>query len=1155
MKKNSAGIRHSKITCFAPAPGYLQILRVMKLLFALIFVFSLGLQASSRAQSVTMSVKDAKLITILQEISKQTGTHFLYNESAVSKLPPVSYQADNASLTEVLDKLSSMTGITYRKRNNNITIIVETEKVKTAVTALQQKISANGIVTDTAGVPLYGVAVSVKGVTGKGTGTDVNGRFILDLDKPETLVFTYIGYKQVERRVSNSSPLNIVMEIDYAGLEEVVVVGFGEQKKQSMVSSVATIKGEELRMPNRNLSNNLAGQIPGLIAVQRSGEPGYDNAEFYIRGMATFSGTTSPLVLVDGVPRQLYDIEPDEIESFSILKDAAATAIYGAEGANGVVLITSKRGKVQKTSISYRGEGSILTPTRVPQYADSYTYLSLYNEALKNDGRPAAFSDEILEKYRTGEDPDLYPNSDWWSILMRDNTWNTRHTLNFRGGNQRTRFFTSGSYFSESGYYKVNPDYNNNTGLQRYNLRSNIDIDITKTTLLRVDLSGQYLKTNYPGNSSTNIFERISRIPPHLIPAVYSDGTLAQHPNYTGNRASPYINTVESGYRKEWRTLIQSKVNLDQKLDFITQGLTVRGAVSFDANSQYNMSRTRTPASFYATGRDAEGKLIFRKIRNESVFGEPAESNNGVKKLYIESALDYKRQFGKHDVNGLLLYYQKESQFWNDALAYRTQGYTGRVIYAYDNRYSIEASFGTTGSEQFAKGYRFGFFPAVGLAWNIANEAYFPESLKNHISTLKLRGSVGLTGNDDIPGQRFMYRPTFANGGGYSLGIGSSGALNGLGNGLIEGRFQSPFLSWETELKRNYGMDVTLWNGRVNLTADYFNNERSDILLQRRTISGVAGFRQSPWQNYGKMTNKGFDGSIDFRHTINDWWFSGRGNFTFARNKIIEYDEIPQVHPWMNITGTRLNSVDDMLIAERLFEESDFDITLDGNGRKQYALKEGIAQQNFASNVLPGDIKYVDMNKDGVIDDFDRTRDYFHPYIPEIVYGFGASAGYKGIYASVFFQGAANASINIKNPGGVGGGVTGYSAFMPFWWGLEESNVRQEIVDSRWTEENPSQDVFFPRLRVTEMGNNSTESSWWIKDGSFLRLKNVELGYNFKGNFLKMGRMKAARVYIMGQNVALWDKLKMYDPELGTSGAGTKYPLPSIWTAGLDVTF
>jgi TonB-linked SusC/RagA family outer membrane protein len=1124
---------------------FIKYLLLMKLtvLFVLLASFQCLAHYSIGQERINLDLKDVSIETVLKQIAEKSKYNFVYKSEALPGTLKVNIYAKEASIDYVMEQVLQNTNLAYRKTAANLITIIESGGV-----AYPPSWVLNGTVLNERKEPVIGASIIIMG-TSKTTSTDAQGKFIIEVESAQdSLLITYVGYKPLVMAAGAEKEVVIQIEPDLEAqkLNEIVVVGFGEQKKQSVVSAVTTVVGEQLRMPNRSLSNNLAGQVPGLIAVQRSGEPGYDNAEFWIRGSSSFAGGTSPLVLVDGVPRNMNDIEPDEIETFTLLKDAAATAVYGAEGANGVVIITSKRGKPQKTLISYRGEYSSLTPTRVPQMANSVEYLSLYNEALRNEGQQPAFSDSLINLYASGIDPDLYPNSNWYDILLRKRTSNTRHTLNFRGGTGKTRFFVSGAYFSESGMYKSNSEYNTNAGLKRYNLRSNIDMDITQTTLLRVDISGQYLQTTYPVNGSTNLFERFSRIPPHLIPPIYSDGTLAAHPSQDGNKVNPYNQLMEYGYSKEWRSYIQSRVDLTQKLDFITRGLKIRGAISYDANSIFYSSRRKTPATYYATGRDADGKLTFRKVTNEVAFAEPTESNEGQKQIYMEAALDYNRTFDKHVVSGMLLTYQKERQVHNDALAYRKQAYVGRVTYSFDGRYSMEGNFGITGSENFADGYRYGFFPALGLAWNLTNEPYFPDELKTAISSFKIRGSIGKTGNDNTGNNtRFMYRPTFGTSTGYSWGIGSTGATNSLG-GLIEGRFAAPFLSWEIEMKRNIGIDAAFWKNKFTLQIDYFNNLRTDILLQRRTLSAVAGFRQAPWQNFGKVSNKGIDGSMGFNEKIGDFEISLRGNFTYARNKILEYDEIPQVYPWMNITGTRLNALNNMLIADGLFDKSDFNITTDADGKSIYTLKNGIARPGWLPTPMPGDIRYRDLNEDGVIDDFDRIKDAANPTVPEIIYGAGINLQYKGFYASAFFQGAGNVSTNLNNQA---------NAFMPFHWGVMESNVRKEIVDSRWTEANPSQDVFFPRLRVANMVNTNTQSTWWVKDASFVRLKNVEAGYNFHSNVLEKAKMKSGRVYVMGQNVVLWDKVKMYDPELGNSAAGTKYPIPITWTVGLEMTF
>ncbi len=1123
-------------------------------LIVILMVVGMHLSVFAYAQRVTLNHKNAQLTTILKEIKQQTGYNFLYDADVVEHIGGLNLSLQNVSLEEALNSILKPNVLTFQKRNG--VIVIQKSKSDTRIpkanTTKGQETEIIGKVVDKEGVPLYGVSVLVKGKETTGTSTDRNGRFVLAVPNLEiTLIFRQVGFLTKEINLDGNRTLDIILEVDQEGLEEVVVVGFGTQKKQSIVSSIASVTGRELRAPVGKLSNAFAGQIAGLISIQRTGEPGADAAEFWIRGISSFAGGTSPLVLVDGVPRNMNDIEADEIETFTVLKDAAATAVYGAQGANGVVLITSKRGRVQKAQISYRGEASRLNPTRRPRYANSYDYLSLYNEALRNEGKNPEFSDEVLEMYRTGVDPDLYPNVDWWSTLVNDQTYNTRHTLNFRGGTEKARYFVSGAYFSESGYFKSNPEYDNNSTVDRYNLRSNIDIDVTDNTLIRVDFSGQYLTQNRSRQTSQDIFDRISRIPPYLIPAVYSDGTFSQHPSYTNNRQNPWVYLTETGYQKTYRSFIQSSVHLEQKLNFLTRGLKARGLASFDSDNNYFTSRTKNPATYYATGRDGDGALIYELKQNEVKFADPAESNNGTKKIYIEAAIDYQRDFGSHAVTGLLLANWQDRQTHDEALAYRKESFVGRGTYSYNNRYTLEFNFGLTGSEQFAKGNRYGFFPAMGVAWNVSNEPYFPSSLNNTISKLRFRASIGRTGNDVTGGARFLYMPTFADAGSYAWGIGSTGTTNSL-SGLVENRFESPAISWEIETKRNLGIDFGLWNNKVDISFDYFNDERTNILLQRRTILDVAGFRQSPWQNYGIVNNKGFDGNVNFTHKIDDFTLSGKATITFARNKIVEYDELPPAYDWMKRTGKRL--VDQAsgqplpLIAERLFTEDDFHISHDNAGNKQYALKDGVVGSPWLPQTKPGDIKYMDINGDGIIDNNDRVYDPegWYPQIPETVYGFGFGLDYKGLYFNAFFQGAANVTVNLNSTS---------SNFMPFHWGLIESNVRQEIVEDRWTEENPNPDAFFPRLHVTNMGNNNTQSTFWYRNGNFLRFKNLEFGYNLNKKIVEKWGLSASRIYVMGHNIHVWDQIKMYDPEIGNSSGGNRYPLSRTWTMGLEIMF
>jgi TonB-linked SusC/RagA family outer membrane protein len=1093
-----------------------------------------------------------QLVTVDQVfkiIKKQTDYRFIYPKELFNEAPKVQLKKGEIFVTKLLEQ--SLTSNKFHFEVSNGSIIVIKENAKPVVVLKEiQRIEVSGKVVDGSGQPLIGANILEKG-TKNGTLADLDGNFKLTVkDKNAVLVVSYTGFLIKEVPVNlKTTDLTIVLQDDATLLDDVVVVGFGKQKKQSVVSSIATIKGEELKMPTRSLSNNLSGRLAGVIAVQRSGEPGYDNSEFWIRGISSFKGGTTPLVLVDGIPRKMNDIEPDEIETFSLLKDAAATAIYGAEGANGVVLITSKRGKIQKTLISYRTEYSLLQPTRLPEFLGAVDFMNLANEALGNEGQPSLYSPELIARTQSGLDPDLYPDVQWLDLLQKT-TNNQRHTLNFRGGGEKARFFISGSYFGESGLFKSNPnaDYESNIGLKRYNLRSNVDFDVTNTTLLRVDLSGQYLETNYPGIGTTTLFQRMTIAPPNLFPMIFSDGTLSAHPRQeraspTGNRSNPYNLLMESGYTKEWRSGLQSKVALEQKLDVITDGLMVKGVVSYDSDSYYASDRRKTEAQFAASGRDINGNLIYAQKSDVVSLGDATERSSGNKNIYVETSLNYAKTFNdKHAVGGMLLYYQKETQYNYEALAYRKQAYIGRATYMFDRRYSIEVNFGKTGSEAFAEGNRFGFFPAVGVAWVASNENFF-EGVKDVINELKIRASVGRTGNDNTGGERFLYMGTFVDASGYPIGIGGSGALNSIG-GYTEGRFAAPGLSWEIEDKRNIGIDLGLFNNNITLQADYFDNQRYNILLQRNTVSATAGFNQSPWQNFGKVNNKGIDLSLNTKKHFGDFLVGLRGTLTYAKNKIIEYDELKQPYSWMNITGTSLNTPN-LFVAEGLYTVDDFDLSV-VNGANVYTLKAGLPVSMLSANNQPGDIKYKDLDGNGKIELlFDQSRNVAKPSVPEMVYGLGFDVEYKNFYLNAFFQGAGNVSAVLggDNPQG----------FFPFTFGVEESSVRKEGLN-RWTAANPSQDVLYPRLRTGPYFHNTAGSTWWLRDASYIRLKNVEIGYSVDKSLLKKLGFTTGRVYVMGNNLYVWDKIKMWDPEIGNTNAGMNYPIPRTVTFGLELT-
>lgn len=1039
---------------------------------------------------------------------------------------------------------------------------------------MAQTLTVKGTVTDALGETLVGVTVLVQGTKNGGV-TDMYGNYaISNVPANGVLEFSYIGMQMQAIEVNRNSIINVILKEDSEVLEDVVVIGYGQQKREQVVSSISAIEGRKLELPVRNLTNSIAGRIPGLLAIQRSGEPGYDNAEIWIRGISSFSGGTGALVLVDGVPRNIQDISPEEIESFTILKDASATAVYGAEGANGVILITSKRGKIQKTNIEVRADFFVNQPTRVVDFVNSKDWLTLYNEAAWNTvGNPdkkywsisgnytPPYSDEIIELYAVGADPDLYPNTNWMDLL-KPVALNQRVALNFRGGGEKVRFFVASSFFNEEGLFKSNPtsdvtefekkdQYSVNIGLKRYNLRTNVDFDITNTTKLRVDLSGQYLTTNYPGTSTSAIFKAMMRSAPHLIPMIYSNGYPSRYSG-TGGFENPYTLLNFKGYTREYRVGLQTNVGIEQRLNFITPGLYVKGNVSFDSDFVAKIGRTRKPNEFYHSGRDEHGNLLLKKVVNGQSTATEAKDgsfNAGNKRIYLEASLNYNRTFSdKHAVSGLLLYMQKESQLQGNPYLYKKQSFVGRASYAFDSKYYLNLSFGFTGSENFAPNHRYGFFPAVGVGWQLANEAGLGGWLrKQGVSNLKLRLSYGLTGNDQVTSSRFPYKESLT----WSsetifLGMSSSGGINQSERLIYEKQAYNPNIRWEIEEKRNIGLDISFLNDVANLTIEYFNNFRHDILLQRNTVSEVAGLIKNPFQNYGKVRNHGFESSFNISKSWNKWQVGAMGTFTFARNKIIEMDEVSRKYAYQMKTGSKIGQVD-AWIAERLYADDDFDITENlTTGVKTYTLKEGIPTSKYGA-VYPGNIKYVDVNKDGIIDEFDwvKTPDGAYPEKPEIIYGFGFSTGYSGAYLSAFFQGVGNRSVYLSP-----------SEMLPFLGQEPLTTSVKQFALNRWSSDNPRQNVVLPRLMLNNMNDNDNRrSTWWLRNGSFLRFKNLEIGYRFSKKALERMGMKALRVYLLCQNIHTWDHIKFWDPEMGDSSSGMGYPIQRSFNLGVDITF
>lgn len=1005
-------------------------------------------------------------------------------------------------------------------------------------TYAQQSRQVTGRVMDAQGELLIGVNVMEEGTT-NGTVTDVNGTYTMNMTtKNPVLKFTYVGFKERLVEVGSRGILDVTMDEDIEALDEVVVVGFGAQKKASVVGSITNIEPGKLQMtPSRSLSNNLAGMVSGVIAVQRSGNPWFNNSDFWIRGISTFTGNANPMVLVDGIERSLHDIDPEEIESFSVLKDAAASAVYGVRGANGVIMINTKRGKIGKPQVDMRVEQSFTSPIKLLDYVGSVKYLELMNEMNVDNGQPPFASEAMLLNYANQTDPELYPDVNWWNVIAKDNAAQTKANLSINGGTDILRYSLVLGYYTEDGILRrdTKQAWDSSLKVDRYTVRSNVDVNVTPSTLMRINLGG-FLQTKNapPGNDETNfgIFYQAMRIPPYVHPPVYADGRIPR----VFAKENPWAWSTQRGFEKMNHSKIEALTSVEQDLKFITPGFKAKLTFAFDKFSGNSVTRAKTPDYYNpATSRDAQGKLITTIAHHGEQFlshGNGAEW--GDQSIYLEGMLSYNRVFNSvHDINSMLLYNQKDYDR-GDKLPYRNQGLAGRLSYTYDRRYVGEFNFGYNGSENFAPGKRFGFFPAVAVGWIISQEK-FMEPYQDIISNLKLRGSIGQAGNSilgrNIWDHRFAYISTIVDTGSYRWGTEN----NVYRLGRAEGDVGVANLTWETVTKKNVGLELGLFNNAISYTVDVFKENRKDIFMERRNVPGSAGFNRAIWANFGKVENQGVDMSLNVNKQINkDWFVSGVANYTYAHNKVMEIDEpISIVGTYRSGTGKPVGQLFG-LIAEGLFTEDDFD----ENGK----LKEGIPVQNFSdvNNLRPGDIKYRDMNGDGQITAVDETA-IGGTRVPEIIYGFGANVKYKAFDFGFFFQGAGKTYQILRGENWLPGSVLG------------AGNIFSNI-DDRWTPENPSQNVFWPRLGNRAVANNERLSTWWLRDMSFLRLKNIELGYNFPKTWVNRIGVRDCRLFVRGSNLLTFSKFKLWDPELETTD-GLKYPQMKAVSVGLNINF
>ncbi|MBR6346027.1 MAG: TonB-dependent receptor [Bacteroidales bacterium] len=1010
------------------------------------------------------------------------------------------------------------------------------------------KLTVSGVVTDDAGEPVIGAGVLVKN-TVNGVITGLDGEYTITVDAiggGGVLQFTALGFDDVEVSVDGRTELNVIMKIASQQLDEVVVVGYGTQKRESVVGSIATVDATQLKVPSAKLSTGLAGQLAGVVAVQKTGQPGESSADFYIRGVSSFQGAVKPLVLVDGVERELDLVDTDDIASFSILKDASASAVYGVRGANGVILITTKKGDIGRPKVNVRSETGITQPLIMPRFVNSEQFATMYNWAADEP----YYSEEEILKYRNHSDPDFYPDVNWIDQMYKKSAMNQRVNVSISGGTEVVRYFVSGSFYTESSIFKNAGNiygYDSSIKYNKFNFRANVDINLTPSTIFSLNLANIYETRVSPGTGSETIWSWAFSTSPNAVPYEYSDGTISRP---SGTIENPWNLLVHTGYAESFTNSAQSVIGLTQdfgKLWDPLQGLTANLKFSWDAWNYQYQGRTKTPTQYHATGRDADGNLVFGEpVVTGSSSLSYGEAGSGSMTTYLEGSLTYNRLFGSHRVGGMFLYNHtiKRNTLGADAttsLPYKNQGIAARVTYAFKDRYFAEVNMGYNGSENFAPGHRFGFFPAISVGYLISEENFW-NPVKEYINVLKFKASYGKVGNDQI-GQstRWLYLPTVITGNSVSIGETNT---NG-GTGIAIGRAENLNFSWEEETKLNVGVEFELFR-QLRIMADYFDSHRTGILMLRAGLPGIAGYQSGsklPYVNVGEARNSGVDMSLEWHKQFGEWYLTARGNFTYNRNLMVNNDEPDWKYKYQNRIGKPFGTGQSQpwgLVALGLFES-----------------EEEIANspvQTFGEYRV-GDIKYQDINGDGRIDVDDQIYLGFTD-IPEITYGFGFNVEWKGIDFGVFFQGVGNVNFFLS----------GASLTSPFSTNaIERSAIQSDVWEHGWNRlTNNGEDIskasgaLYPRLSIGSAAgssNNSQTSSWWQRDGSFLRLKNIEIGYTFPKNWMvKTHFISSLRIYASANNLLTFSSFKLWDPEQG-GGQGASYPNNRVISFGLNANF
>ena len=1109
----------------------------------------------SQFKTLSVSMSNSTLREVLKTIEKSSQFVFFYLDDAVNLERKVSIDSKNKNIEEILSELFEGTSCTYRISDRQIFI---SGKAPASTEQQQNKRKISGRVTDIKGEPLIGVNVTVDG-DANGSITNMDGLYeIFVTKKSVVLKFTYIGFKTSEIRTNASTNIyDVTLEEQVNELEETVIVGYGTQRKISNIGAQSSMKMEDIKTPSASLTTTLAGRLAGVVAVQRTGEPGKDAADIWIRGIST-PNTSSPLVLVDGVERSFNDIDPEDIESLTTLKDASATAVYGVRGANGVILIKTKPGKVGKPTVSADYYESFTRFTKMVDLADGITYMNAANEAMRNDGIATKYTEDQIRNTIAGKDPYLYPNVDWLKEIFNDWGHNRRVNVNVRGGSEKVAYYASVSYFNETGMTVTDKNintYDSKMKYSRYNFTTNLNIDVTPTTKVEIGAQGYLGEGNYPAISSADLYNAAMSISPVEYPKMFFVNGEAYVPGTSTNNNfnNPYSQATRRGYDNLTKNQIYSNLRVTQNLDMLTKGLKLTAMYAFDVYNEIHVHQDRAESTYNfldtSVPYDMNGQPILQRIYEGSNVLSYKQETSGNKKTYLEASLNYDRTFNDdHRVSALFLFNQQSKLLYpkgtlEDAIPYRMMGIAGRATYSWKDRYFAEFNIGYNGAENFSPKHRFGTFPAFGVGWVVSNEKFW-QPLSKAVSFLKIRYTDGKVGNSEVSDRRFMYLDQMKENGDYGYKFGPNGT-KWAGYETVN---MAVDLIWEESRKQDLGIDLKLFNDDLSIVFDLFKERRENILLKREhSMPSFLGYNTSaPYGNIGIIENKGFDGTIEYNKRINkDWVIALRGNVTFNKDKWIQGELPEQKYEWMNQYGRNINGAKGY-VAEGLFTQAEIDDM--ARWESLSAANKAITPKPFASQfgtVKAGDIKYKDLNNDGQIDAYDQTY-ISRGDVPTTVYGFGFTVGWKDLSVGMMFQGVAGAERVLNG-----------SSVNPFNGGGGSGNLYSNI-DDRWTEENPDQNAFYPRLsygsETTSSINNFQKSTWWVRNMNFLRLKTLQISYNLPKPWVNKVHLKNAAVYVMGTNLFTLSRFKLWDPELNTDN-GASYPNTTSYSVGINFTF